>query len=112
LRQRELAERAAIDVGDDVADDDLAAAGGGAVSSERFHQVTPGSGVGHEEGADANCFAAGGSLACFRVKYVSKRRKGFGSGRESVRLPGRDMDCTEREGEDGMEVTREAEVPA
>jgi hypothetical protein len=29
----------------------------------------------------------------------------------AVVSPGRDMDCTEREGEDGMEVTREAEVP-
>jgi hypothetical protein len=29
----------------------------------------------------------------------------------SVSIPGRDMDWTEREGEDGMDVTREAEVP-
>ncbi len=70
MRQRELTERAAIDVGNDVADNDLAAAGGGAVSSERFNQVTAGSGVGHEEGADANSLAAGGSLAWFRVKDV------------------------------------------
>lgn len=86
MRQRELAERAAIDVGDDVADNDLAAAGGGAVSSERFNQVTPGSGVGHEEGADANGFAAGGSLACVRVKYVVNVVKGLAAA-------GRARDC-------------------
>ena len=27
-------------------------------------------------------------------------------------VPGRDIDCTEREGEEGMEVTRDVEVPA
>ena len=26
-------------------------------------------------------------------------------------LPGRDMDCTDRDGEEGIEVTREVEVP-
>jgi hypothetical protein len=65
LRQRELTERAAIDMGDNIAHNDLSAAGGSAVTSERFDQVTSGCRVGHEKSSDADSLAAGRYLAWF-----------------------------------------------
>jgi hypothetical protein len=63
LRQRQLTQSAAVYVRDNISNDNLTTSCGGAISSQRLHQVASRSRVRHQKGANTNGFVAGSG--CF-----------------------------------------------